>query len=137
MWSCKASPSFFENVAGDSPPLSPAGFKCLLLIIKITGLKGSRPRFFGEKFGIISWSRLIIFNGDMKCVLLISFLAQNLIISDNPISMWLRWIRNSAFWLEVENLRKLGTIVSYKSLPSLSQKNRQIFPSALLDASST
>ena len=113
------------------------GFNCILLIIKIAGLETSRPTFFGEKFGIISWNRLIIFNGDMKCVLLISFLVQNLITSDNPISMWLWWIWNSAFWLEVENLRKVETMVSYKPLPSLSQENRKILPSALLDTSTT
>ena len=109
------------------------GFNCVLLIIKIAGLETSRPTFFGEKFGIISWNRLIIFNGDMKCVLLISFLVQNLITSDNPISMWLWWIWNSAFWLEVENLRKLWAIVSYKLLPSLTQENKKTLPSALLD----
>ena len=57
------------------------------------------------------------------------------ISSDNPISMWLQWIWNSAFWLEVENLRKLEIIFSYKPLPSLSQENRKTLPSALLDTS--
>ena len=46
-----------------------SGFNCVLLIIKIAGLKSSRPTFSGEKFGIISWNRLIIFNEDMKCTL--------------------------------------------------------------------
>ena len=104
------------------------GFNCVLLIIKIAGLETSRPTFLGEKFGIISWNRLIIFNGDMKCVLLISFLVQNLITSDNPISMWLRWIWNSTFWVEVEHFRKLETIDSYKSVPSVSQENRKTLP---------
>ena len=113
------------------------GFNCVLLIIKIAGLETSKPTFLGEGFGMISWNRLIIFNGDMKWVLLISFLVQNLITSDNPISMWLWWIWNSAFWLEVENLRKIATIVSYKPLPSLSQENRTTLPSALLDTSTT
>ena len=112
------------------------GFNCVLLIIKIAGLETSRSIFFGETFGIISWNRLIIFNGDMKCVLLISFLAQNLISSDNSISMWLWWIWNSAFWLEVENLWKLETTVSYKPFLSLSQENRKMLPS-LLDISTT
>ena len=113
------------------------GFNCVLLIIKIAGLETSRPTFLGEKFGIISWNRLIIFNGDMKCVVLISFLVQNIITSDNPISMWLWWKWNSAFWLEVENLRKLVTIVSYKLLSSLSKEKRKTLPSALLDTSTT
>ena len=113
------------------------GFNCVLLILKIAGLEISRTIVFWKKFVIISWHKLIIFNGDMMCVLLISFLVQNLITSDNPISMWLRWIWNSAFWLEVENLKKLGTIVSYKPLPSLSQENRKTLPSALLDTSTT
>ena len=113
------------------------GFNCALLIIKIAGLETPRPTIFGENFGIIYWNRLIIFNGDMKCVLLIGFLVQNLITSVNPISMWLCWISNSAFWLEVENLRKLETMVSYKPLPSLSQENRKTLPSALLDTSAT
>ena len=39
--------------------------------------------------------------------------------------------------LEVENLRKLETIVTYKALPSLSQENRKTIPSALLDTSTT
>ena len=110
------------------------GFNCVLLIIKIAGLETSRPTFLGEKFGIISWNRLIIVNGDMKCVLWISFFVQNLITSVNPISIWLRWISYSVFWLEVENLRKLETIVSYKPLPILSQANRKTLPPALLDA---
>ena len=105
------------------------GFNCVLLIIKIAGLETSRPTFLGEKFGIISINH---FNGDMKSVL-ISYLVQNLITSDNPISMWLWWIWNSAFWLEVENLRKVETIVSYKPLSSFSQENRKTLPSALLD----
>ena len=113
------------------------GFNCVLLIVKISGIETLRPTFWGEKFGIISGNRLIIFIGDMKCVLLISFLVQNLITSDNPISMWLWWIWNSAFWLELENLRELETIVSHKSLPSLSQENRKTLPSALLDKSTT
>ena len=96
---------FFENLVGDSTLQQKwrgshyvfltystwfLGFNCVLLIIKIAGLKTSRPTFLGKMFGIISWNRLIIFNGDMKCVLLISFLVQNLITSDNPISTWLR-----------------------------------------------
>ena len=101
------------------------GFNCDLLIIKIAGLETSRATFLVGKFGIISWNRLIIFNGDMKCVLLISFLVQNLITSDNPISMWLRWIWNSAFWLEVENLRKLESIVSF---PVSQRKTEKLFP---------
>ena len=143
---------FFENLVGDSTLQQKwrgshyvfltystwfLGFNCVLLIIKIAGLETSRPTFLGGKFGIISWNRLIIFNGDMKCVLLISFLVQNLITSDNPISMWLRWIWNSAFWLEVENLIKLETIVFYKLIPNLSQENRKTLPSALIDTSTT
>ena len=108
--------SFFENLVGDSTLQQKwrgshyvfltystwfLGFNCVLLIIKIAGLETSRPTFLGEKFGIISWNRLIIFDWDMKWVLLISFLVQNLITSDNSISMWLQWIWNSAFWLDV------------------------------------
>ena len=119
------------------PDIQYCGFNCVLLIIKIAGLETSRPTFLGEKFDIISWNRLIFFNGDMRCVLLISFLVQNHIISDNSISMWLWWMWNSAFWLEVENLRKLATIVSYKPLSSLSQENRKTLASALLDTSTT
>ena len=70
------------------------GFNCVLLIIKTAGLKTSRPTFLGKMFGSISWNRLIIFNGDMKCALLISFPVQNLITSDNQISRWLWWIWN-------------------------------------------
>ena len=44
-------------------------------------LETSRPTVFWEKFGIIPWNRLIIFKGGMKCVVLISFLVQNLITS--------------------------------------------------------
>ena len=62
------------------------------------------------------------------------FSCTNLITSDNPISMRLQWIWNSAFWREVENLSKLHT---YKTLPSLSQENRKTLPSALLDTSTT
>ena len=104
------------------------GFNCVLLIIKIAGLETSRPTFFGEKFGIISWNRLIIFNGDMKCVLLISFLVQNLITSDNPISMRLRWIWNSVFWLEVENLRKLEIWFTTNPFPVSHRKTEKPFP---------
>ena len=64
----------------------------------------------------------------MKRALLISFLVQNLITSDNPIFMWLRWIEKSAFWIEFENLRKLEAIVYYKPLPSLSQENGKTLP---------
>ena len=87
-----------------------------------------RTHIFGGKFDIISWNRLIIFNEDMKCILLISFLVQNLITSENPISMWIRWIWKSSYWLEVGNLRKLETMFSYKLLPSLSQENRKPIP---------
>ena len=86
-------------------------------------LKPQDPHFFGKKFAIISWNRLIIFNGDVKCVLLISFIVQNLITSDNPISMWLWWIWNSAFWLEVENLRKLAN-----PFPVFHRKTETSFP---------
>ena len=113
------------------------GFNCVLLIIKIAGLENSRSTFLGEKLGIISWNRLIIFNGDTKCVLLVSFLVQNFITSDNSVSNVNWWIWNSAFWLEAENLRKLETTVSYKLLPSLSQENRKTLPSALLVTSAT
>lgn len=34
--------------------------------------------------------------------------VQNLITSDNAISMWLQWIWNSSFWLGVENLKTYG-----------------------------
>ena len=141
MWSCKASPAPFLRKLGrrfNHPAEMERftlfswhtvliwslknqlflGFNCVLLIIKIAGLETSRPTFLREKFGIISWNRLIIFNGDMKCVLSISFLVQNLITPDNPIYIRLWWIWNSVFCLEVENLRKLATVVSYKLLPS-------------------
>ena len=42
----------------------------------------------------------------MKCVSLIIFLVQNLITSDDPIFMWLRWIWNSILWLAVESFKK-------------------------------
>ena len=113
------------------------GFNCVPLIIKIAGLENSRSTFFGEKLGIISGNRLIIFNGDTKCVLLVSFLVQNFITSDNPVSNVNWWIWNSAFWLEAENLRKLETTVSHKPLPSLSQENRKTLSSALLVTSAT
>ena len=152
MSSFPPTPLFFENLVGDSTFQQKwrgshyvfltyrtwfLAFNCVLLIIKNSDLETSRSTFLGEKFGMISWNRLIIFNGDMKCVLLISFLVQNLITSDNSISMWLCWIWNSAFWLEVGNLRKLVTTVSYRPFPSLSETNRKSLPSALLDTSTT
>ena len=88
----------------------------------------SRPTFFWEKFGIISWNRLIIFNIHVKYVLLISFLVQNLITSDNPISMRLRWIWNSVFWLEVENLRKLEIWFTTNPFPVSHRKTEKPFP---------
>ena len=41
----------------------------------------------GEKFGTTFWNRLIILHRDIKCVLLIIFLVQNFITSNNPISI--------------------------------------------------
>ena len=41
--------------------------------------------FGGEKFVFASWNKLIILLGDLKCILLIIFLIQNLISSDNVI----------------------------------------------------
>ena len=69
---------------------------------------------FGGKFGTISWNKLIILYGDMKCVLLIIFLIQSLINSDNPIPIWLRWIWNSTFWLWVEYLKNRDNMTKYK-----------------------
>ena len=42
---------------------------------------------------------------DLKPALNQSLFLQNLITSDNPISMWLWLIWNSAFWLGVKNLK--------------------------------
>ena len=41
--------------------------------------------FWGEKFVTTSWNKLIILRGDIKYILLIIFLVQNLITSDNVI----------------------------------------------------
>ena len=49
---------------------------------------------------------ITILHGDIKSVSLIIFLVQNLITSDNPFSIWLRWLWNPTFWLRVENLKK-------------------------------
>ena len=63
-------------------------FSCVQLIIKISeGLETlggavisiHNSYFFGKTFVTKSWNKLIILHGDMKCVLLIIFLAQNLI----------------------------------------------------------
>ena len=153
-------PPFFENLAGDSTSHQKRRGSHYVFLTYSTYLEHQKLVIFGlhlcsinhknyrswnhkthsfwEKvWHHIPWNSIIIFNGDTKCVLLIRFLLQNLITLDNPISMWLRWIWNSAFWREVENLRQLETIVSYKPLPILSQGNRKTLPSALLDISTT
>ena len=158
MWSCQASPPFCWKFVRRFNTPSRNGEVHTVFLAYSTYLEPQRLVVFGLQLCPInhknfkswnlkahsfrgkcltSWNKLIIFNGDMKCVLLIGFLAQNLIISDNPISIWLQWIWNSSFWVEVENLRKLETIVSFKPLLSLSQENRKTLPSALLDTSTT
>ena len=59
--------------------------------------------FLRKTFVTTSWNKIIILHRDVKCVLLIIFLVQNLISSDNPVSIWLRWIWISPFWLGVKD----------------------------------
>ena len=77
---------------------------CAIACIKWRRLTSFHNLHFMEKS--LSPHFVIILHGDMKCVFLIVFPVQNLITSDNPISLQLWWIWNSAFWLWVENLKK-------------------------------
>ena len=48
----------------------------------------------------------MILHANMKYVFLIIFLVQDLITSDDPISIWLPWIWNARFWVGVESFKK-------------------------------
>ena len=126
LWSCQAYPPFsFKKFVGDWTPQQKWRGSHYISLIYNTYLEPQKLVIFGLQLCPINHKNCRSWN------------LKTHISSDNPISMWLRWMWNSAFWLEVENLRKLEIIFSCKPLPSLSQENRKTLPSALLDTSTT
>ena len=96
-------------------------FNCVLLTVKLVeGLeiwyKDPERCFYPYSQWGLQPSWLNILHVDKKCVLLIIFLAQHLTASDNPISMQLRWIWNSTFWLGAENLMDYRQYVKIRKI---------------------
>ena len=74
------------------------------LVLMILGdISTYNSHFWGKRLWPHPETKIIILHRDVKCVLLIIFLVQNLISSDNPVSIWLRWIWISPFWLGVKD----------------------------------